>query len=36
MIERYSILTTDDMREAQMRVEEYRKNQLQKVIAIAK
>ena len=36
MFERYSILTTDDMREAQKRTEEYRKSQREKVVAIAK
>jgi hypothetical protein len=36
MFERYSILITDDMREAQKQTEEYRKNQLQKVVSIAK
>jgi integrase len=36
MFERYSILTTDDMREAARRTEEYRKTQREKVVAIAK
>jgi integrase len=36
MFERYSILTTDDMREAQKRTEEYRQSQREKVVAIAK
>jgi integrase len=36
MFERYSILTTGDMGEAQKRTEEYRKRQLQKVVAMAK
>ncbi len=35
MFERYSILTTDDMREAQKKTEEYRKSQREKVVAIA-
>jgi integrase len=36
MFERYSILTTDDMREAAKKTEEYRKSQREKVVAIAK
>jgi integrase len=36
MFERYSILTTDDMREAQKKTEQYRQSQREKVVAIAK
>jgi integrase len=36
MFERYSILTTDDMREAARKTEEYRKSQREQVVAIAK
>jgi len=36
MFERYSILDTDDMCEAQKKTEEYRKGQREKVVAIAK
>jgi hypothetical protein len=35
MFERYSILDTDDMREAQKKTEEYRATQREKVVAIA-
>jgi integrase len=36
MFERYSILTTDDMREAQEKTELYRQSQREKVVAIAR
>lgn len=36
MFERYSILTTDDMREAARKTEEYRKSQREKVVVMAK
>lgn len=36
VFERYSIIVTDDMREAQKQTEEYRKSQREKVVAIAK
>jgi hypothetical protein len=36
MFNRYSILTVDDMREAQKQTEEYRKSQRENVVAIAK
>jgi integrase len=36
MFERYSILSTDDMREAAKKTEEYRKSQREKVVAIAR
>jgi integrase len=35
MFERYSILTTDDMREAAKKTEDYRKSQREKIVAIA-
>jgi integrase len=36
VFERYSIIITDDMREAQKQTEEYRKSQREKIVAIAK
>jgi integrase len=36
MFQRYNIITTDDMREAAKRTEEYRKTQREKVVAMAK